>query len=166
MRLTTKCRHAVTALIHLANRSNEQNTVSLAEISAIQGVSISYLEQLFSKMRQAELVIGTRGPGGGYRLNKPAEQITIADIADAIDDRCREERLEAFGKPCPDKRNFAQDKWNEFSRELYLFLDTVNLSRFVENQKPTQNRPENDSAQAIREHSMKHAPTNTTGAGY
>ena len=108
MRLTTKCRHAVTALIHLANRSNEQNTVSLAEISAIQGVSISYLEQLFSKMRQAELVIGTRGPGGGYRLNKPAEQITIADIADAIDDRCRKERLEAFGKPCPDKRNFAQ----------------------------------------------------------
>lgn len=150
MRLTTKCRHAVTALIHLANRSNEQNTVSLAEISTIQGVSISYLEQLFSKMRQAELVIGTRGPGGGYRLNRPAEQITVADIADAIDDRCREERLEAFKKPCPDKRNFAQDKWNEFSRELYLFLGTVTLSRFVENQTPIQNRLESGLAQAIR----------------
>ena len=150
MRLTTKCRHAVTALIHLANRSNEQNTVSLAEISSIQGVSISYLEQLFSKMRQAELVIGTRGPGGGYRLNKPAEQISVADIADAIDDRCREERLEAFEKPCPDKRNFAQDKWNEFSRELYLFLGTVTLSRFVENHPPIQNRSQGSFAQATR----------------
>ncbi len=150
MRLTTKCRHAVTALIYLANRSNEQNTVSLAEISAIQGVSISYLEQLFSKMRRAELVIGTRGPGGGYRLNKPAEQITVADIADAIDDRCREERLEAFKKACPDKRNFAQDKWNAFSRELYLFLGTVNLSDFVENQPSIQNRLESNFAQATR----------------
>ncbi|OZB75133.1 MAG: hypothetical protein B7X37_03270 [Halothiobacillus sp. 14-55-98] len=150
MRLTTKCRHAVTALIHLANRSNEQNTVSLAEISTIQGVSISYLEQLFSKMRQADLVIGTRGPGGGYRLNRPPEQITVAHIADAIDDRCREERLEGFNKSCPDKRNFAQDKWNEFSRELYLFLDTITLSRFVENQTPIQNRPEISLAQAIR----------------
>jgi Rrf2 family transcriptional regulator, iron-sulfur cluster assembly transcription factor len=134
MRLTTKCRHAVTALIHLANRANEQHTVSLAEISTIQGVSISYLEQLFSKMRQAELVIGTRGPGGGYRLSRPAEHISVADIADAIDDRCREERLEAFKKTCPDKRNFAQDKWNEFSHELYLFLGTISLSRFMENQ--------------------------------
>lgn len=148
MRLTTKCRHAVTALIHLANRSNEQNTVSLAEISTIQGVSISYLEQLFSKMRQAELVIGTRGPGGGYRLNRPADQITVADITDAIDDRCREERLEAFKKSCPDKRNFAQDKWSEFSRDLYFFLGTVNLSRFVENATPIQSRSENGLAQA------------------
>lgn len=150
MRLTTKCRHAVTALIHLANRSNEQNTVSLAEISTIQGVSISYLEQLFSKMRQAELVIGTRGPGGGYRLSRPAERISVADIADAIDDRCREERLEAFEKTCPDKRNFAQDKWNEFSRELYLFLGTVTLSRFVESQTQVKDQPSNSLTRAIQ----------------
>lgn len=143
MRLTTKCRHAVTALIHLANRSNEQNTVSLAEISTIQGVSISYLEQLFSKMRHADLVIGTRGPGGGYRLNRPAEHISVANIADAIDDRCRDERLESFDKTCPDKRNFAQDKWNEFSRDLYLFLDTVPLSRFVENRSGTNTSVQN-----------------------
>lgn len=143
MRLTTKCRHAVTALIHLANRANEQNTVSLAEISTIQGVSISYLEQLFSKMRHADLVIGTRGPGGGYRLNRPAELISVANIADAIDDRCRDERLEGYDKPCQDKRNFAQDKWNEFSRDLYLFLDTVPLSRFVENRSSSSTSVQN-----------------------
>lgn len=132
MRLTTKCRHAVTALIHLANRSNADTTISLAEISAIQGVSLSYLEQLFAKMRQAELVVGTRGPGGGYRLGQEASKISIADVIDAIDDRCREERLKAFDKSCPDKRNFAQDKWNEFSRDLYLYLSEISLMRFLD----------------------------------
>lgn len=132
MRLTTKCRHAVTALIHLANRTNADTTVSLAEISAIQGVSLSYLEQLFAKMRQAGLVVGTRGPGGGYRLGQEATQISIADIVDAIDDRCREDRLQAFDKSCPDKRNFAQDKWNEFSRDLYLYLAEIPLIRFLD----------------------------------
>lgn len=131
MRLTTKCRHAVTALIYLADHSNEHATVSLAEISAIQGVSLSYLEQLFSKMRQANLVVGTRGPGGGYRLNLPAGQISIADIMDALDDYCREERLKSLDKPCQDKRNSAQNKWNEFSRDLYLHLSNIPLARFL-----------------------------------
>ncbi|WP_407275533.1 Rrf2 family transcriptional regulator [Halothiobacillus sp. DCM-1] len=132
MRLTTKCRHAVTALIHLANRSSEEQTISLSEISAIQGVSLSYLEQLFAKMRQADLVIGTRGPGGGYRLNMAADEISIADILDAIDDRCRDDRLQHFEKACPDKRNFAQNKWNEFSRDLYLYLSGIHLSHFTD----------------------------------
>lgn len=136
MRLTTKCRHAVTALIHLANRSQNDQTVSLSEISAIQGVSLSYLEQLFAKMRQADLVIGTRGPGGGYRLNLAAEHISIADILDAIDDDCRDNRLQRFEKSCPDKRNFAQNKWNEFSRDLYLHLCAIPLSRFAD-QEPS-----------------------------
>lgn len=132
MRLTTKSRHAVTALIHLANRSHEDQTISLSEISSIQGVSLSYLEQLFAKMRQADLVIGTRGPGGGYRLNLSADEISIADILDAIDDRNRDDQLQRYGKTCPDKRNFAQNKWNEFSRDLYLYLCGIPLSRFVE----------------------------------
>ncbi len=131
MRLTTKCRHAVTALIYLADRSNAQTTVSLAEIAAIQGVSLSYLEQLFSKMRQANLVVGTRGPGGGYRLNQPADQISIANIMDALDDYCREDRLKSLEKPCQDKRNSAQNKWNEFSRDLYLHLSDIPLARFL-----------------------------------
>lgn len=132
MRLTTKCRHAVTALIHLANRTDAETTVALAEISAIQGVSLSYLEQLFAKMRQAELVVGTRGPGGGYRLGQDPSNISIADVIDAIDDRCRADRLQGFDKSCPDKRNFAQDKWNEFSRDLYLYLSDISLKRFLD----------------------------------
>ena len=150
MRLTTKCRHAVTALIHLANRSHEEQNISLSEISAIQGVSLSYLEQLFAKMRQAELVIGTRGPGGGYRLNLAASDISIADILDAIDDRCRDDRLQHFDKSCPDKRNFAQNKWNEFSRDLYLYLCSIPLSRFAEHDQPKHDQSKHD--QLRREH--------------
>lgn len=138
MRLTTKCRHAVTALIYLADRSDAQTTVSLAEISAIQGVSLSYLEQLFSKMRQANLVVGTRGPGGGYRLNQPAGQISIADILDALDDYCREDRLKSLDKPIHDRRNVAQNKWNEFSRDLYLHLSEIPLARFLTNKNESQ----------------------------
>jgi Rrf2 family iron-sulfur cluster assembly transcriptional regulator len=141
MRLTTKCRHAVTALIYLADRSNARTTVSLAEISAIQGVSLSYLEQLFSKMRQANLVVGTRGPGGGYRLNQPAGQISIADIMDALDDYCREDRLKSLDKLCQDKRHGAQNKWNEFSRDLYLHLSDIPLARFLTNKNEPQAAP-------------------------
>ncbi|HUX81262.1 MAG TPA: Rrf2 family transcriptional regulator [Halothiobacillus sp.] len=151
MRLTTKCRHAVTALIHLANRSNADTTISLAEISAIQGVSLSYLEQLFAKMRQAELVVGTRGPGGGYRLGQEASKISIADVIDAIDDRCREERLKAFDKSCPDKRNFAQDKWNEFSRDLYHYLSGISLMHFLDLDAQTTNAEDkNDRREVTR----------------
>lgn len=131
MRLTTKCRHAVTALIHLANHAVEMKTVSLAEISSAQGVSVSYLEQIFAKLRHAKLVIGTRGPGGGYRLNKAPEHISIADIIDAVESIGRKERLESLTKTHPDKHRIAQNKWNELSQDLYHFLSTMTLSRFV-----------------------------------
>lgn len=131
MRLTTKCRHAVTALIHLANQTRDSNSVSLAEISRIQGVSLSYLEQLFSRLRKHEIVTGTRGPGGGYRLNGTPEEVSIARIMDAIEDRSREERMRSLYSNRHDSLNFAQNKWNEFSRDLYDYLNQINLARFV-----------------------------------
>ncbi|MHB1229843.1 MAG: Rrf2 family transcriptional regulator [Halothiobacillus sp.] len=146
MRLTTKCRHAVTALIYLAERSNTDATVSLTEISAIQGVSLSYLEQLFSKIRQANLVVGTRGPGGGYRLNHPPGLISVADVIDALDDYCRGDRLKLLDKPCQDKRNFAHDKWNEFSRDLYLHLSGVSLAHFMGIKNESQETPHASAA--------------------
>jgi len=132
MRLTTKCRHAVTALIHLANQTRDSNSVSLAEISRIQGVSLSYLEQLFSRLRKHDIVSGTRGPGGGYRLNSSPEEVSIARIMDAIEDRSREERMRSLYSNRHDSLNFAQNKWNEFSRDLYDYLNQVNLARFID----------------------------------
>ena len=148
MRLTTKGRHAVTALIHLANRTNELHTVSLAEISSIQGISLSYLEQLFSRLRKHAIVQGTRGPGGGYRLAQPAERISVAQILDAIDDRTRDERLRQFATICPDGRNFAQDKWNAFSRNLYDYLDEITLGHFVDPSTESERRPTQHSQSA------------------
>ena len=85
MRLTTKGRFAVTAMIDLGLRSTN-GPVALAAISARQQISLSYLEQLFGKLRRAELVESTRGPGGGYSLGRAADEITVADIITAVDE--------------------------------------------------------------------------------
>merc|ERR1711974_185094 len=86
MRLTTKGRYAVTAMLDLA-LYGDQGPISLADISGRQDISLSYLEQLFAKLRRRELVRGIRGPGGGYRLNRPCEEIFVAEIIDAVDGR-------------------------------------------------------------------------------
>ena len=97
MRLTTKGRFAVTAMIDLGLRSIN-GPVALAAISARQQISLSYLEQLFGKLRRAELVASTRGPGGGYSLGREAAKITVADIIVAVD-----EPIDATG--CSGKEN-------------------------------------------------------------
>ena len=84
MKLSTKGRYTVTAMLDLA-LNDGKNPVTLAEISQCQGISLSYLEQLFARLRKAGLVAGVRGPGGGYVLNKPYSEITIGDIVEAID---------------------------------------------------------------------------------
>ena len=85
MRLTTKGRYAVTAMLDLALHE-AAGPVSLAEIAARQELSLSYLEQLFRQMRKRGLVQSTRGPGGGYRLGKPASEVAVADVIDAVDE--------------------------------------------------------------------------------
>ena len=86
MRLTTKGRYAVTAMLDLALRQN-QGPISLAEISERQGISLSYLEQLFTRLRRSELVKSTRGPGGGYTLSRPADDIAVAEVITAVDEK-------------------------------------------------------------------------------
>ena len=86
MKLSTKGRYAVTAMMDLALHDND-GPVTLSDISSCQGISLSYLEQLFSLLRQSGLVQGVRGPGGGYRLSKPPTQINIAEIIDAVDEK-------------------------------------------------------------------------------
>ena len=98
MRLTTKGRFAVTAMIDLALREHS-GPVALAAISARQQISLSYLEQLFGKLRRQELVESTRGPGGGYSLGRKAEDITVADIIVAVDEAIDAPAAAGVGRP-------------------------------------------------------------------
>ncbi len=135
MRLTTKGRFAVTAMIDLALREHT-GPVALAAISARQQISLSYLEQLFGKLRRQQLVESTRGPGGGYSLGRKADEITVADIILAVD-----EPLDATG--CAGKENcmgddtgrcMTHDLWATLNSKMIEFLSSVSLRKLVEDQ--------------------------------
>ncbi|MBI3772947.1 MAG: Rrf2 family transcriptional regulator [Gammaproteobacteria bacterium] len=132
MKLSTKGRYAVTAMLDLALNANEGKRVTLADISEVQGISLSYLEQLFARLRRAKLVQGTRGPGGGYRLGRAANQISIAQIITAVDEKvditaCGGKADCKDGAPC-----LTHELWNELSREIFSFLDNITLGELVE----------------------------------
>ncbi len=132
MKLSTKGRYAVTAMMDLAIHDID-GPVTLADISKCQGISLSYLEQLFARLRTHGLVEGVRGPGGGYRLGKPASQISVANIITAVD-----ESLDATGckgkENCHDgQRCLTHQLWQDLSAQLYTFLDGISLSDFVNN---------------------------------
>jgi len=106
--------------------------VTLADISQCQGISLSYLEQLFSKLRKGGLVQGVRGPGGGYRLSRPASEISIAEIISAVDEKvdmtnCSKEANCQDGEKC-----LTHELWIELSQRLYAFLEGITLSQFVD----------------------------------
>ena len=135
MRLTTKGRFAVTAMLDLALRGGK-NPVTLAGISERQDISLSYLEQLFSRLRRHELVESTRGPGGGYSLGRKAEDITVADIIVAVD-----EPIDATG--CGGKENcmgedggrcMTHDLWTSLNNKMIEYLDSISLRKLVDDQ--------------------------------
>ncbi len=135
MRLTTKGRFAVTAMIDLALREGS-GPVALAAVSARQQISLSYLEQLFGKLRRNELVESTRGPGGGYTLGRKAADITVADIIVAVD-----EALDATG--CGGKENcmgedagrcMTHDLWASLNAKMIDYLNSISLRKLVEEQ--------------------------------
>jgi Rrf2 family iron-sulfur cluster assembly transcriptional regulator len=130
MRLTTKGRYAVTAMLDLALHSQEK-PVSLADISQRQGISLSYLEQLFSRLRKHSLVDSARGPGGGYRLSRNAGQITVAEVISAVDEtvdatRCQGKRDCHGATEC-----LTHQLWADLSRQIYNFLDGIDLAQLV-----------------------------------
>ncbi|WP_026185971.1 Fe-S cluster assembly transcription factor [Thioalkalivibrio thiocyanodenitrificans] len=134
MKLSTKGRYAVTAMMDLAIH-DKIGPVTLADISQCQGISLSYLEQLFAKLRKQGLVEGVRGPGGGYRLARPSDQITVASIITAVDEsvditRCRGHEDCQDGERC-----LTHELWDDLSNRLYEFLDGITLDQFA-------NRPE------------------------
>lgn len=139
MRLTTKGRFAVTAMIDLALRE-EKGPVTLSAISQRQEISLSYLEQLFGKLRRHELVESVRGPGGGYTLARRAEDVTVADIIIAVD-----EPLDAT--QCGGKENchgadhehgsrcMTHDLWTTLNEKMVEYLDSVSLKDLVDKQR-------------------------------
>ncbi|MCP4996202.1 MAG: Rrf2 family transcriptional regulator [Gammaproteobacteria bacterium] len=131
MRLSTKGRYAVTAMLDLALQGGD-GPVTLAEISETQGISLSYLEQLFACLRGKSLVRGVRGPGGGYYLGRQPEDISIADIICAVDEWVEFTRC-GGSKDCRDgKRCMTHNLWDDLSNEIYKFLGNISLSELVE----------------------------------
>lgn len=130
MRLSTKGRYAVTAMIDLALHQDKR-LVSLAEISEVQDISLSYLEQLFSRLRKYEIVEGVRGPGGGYRLARDAEDISIADIINAVDEKLDATRCEGHENCQGGRKCITHELWFDLSQRIYGFLHDMTLADVV-----------------------------------
>jgi Rrf2 family iron-sulfur cluster assembly transcriptional regulator len=131
MRLTTKGRFAVTAMMDLAMRG-EDGPVALASISERQKISLSYLEQLFGKLRRHKLVDSVRGPGGGYCIARPLDQVRVADIIRAVDEQL--DATQCGGREnCKDEeRCLTHDLWATLNLKMYEYLESVTLSDLVE----------------------------------
>lgn len=132
MKLTSKGRYAVTAMLDVALHQ-AHGPVCLADISQRQRISLSYLEQLFSKLRKAELVASVRGPGGGYQLAKTAIEISIGAVICAVNDSVVATQCKG-DKPCsPSGRCLTHSLWNDFSVKMQGFLDSVTLGELMDN---------------------------------
>jgi Rrf2 family iron-sulfur cluster assembly transcriptional regulator len=151
MRLTTKGRFAVTAMIDLALRQHN-GPVTLAGISQRQKISLSYLEQLFGKLRRHELVESTRGPGGGYTLGRPMREVTVADIIFAVDEPL--DATQCGGKEnCHDEGPcMTHELWTNLNRKMIEYLDSVTLQELVEQQRSREAQPATRQVSVLREH--------------
>lgn len=138
MKLTTKGRFAVTAILDLAMQ-HSSDPVTLAEISQRQNISLSYLEQLFGKMRRRALVNSVRGPGGGYRLAKDMGRVSVADIIAAVDEPIDSTRCGGKENCHDDKKCITHDLWAKLNQHIFDYLDAVTLKQLVDDQKAKQN---------------------------
>jgi len=130
MKLTSKGRYAVTAMIDIA-LNQEKGAITLSLISERQGISLSYLEQLFAKLKKAELVSSARGPGGGYRLSRAASEISIGEIIKAVDEsvdarKCAGKANCQGGEEC-----LSHELWSELSETIDSFLKSITLQDVV-----------------------------------
>lgn len=134
MKLSTKGRYAVMAMVDLATHSGGK-PIALADVADRQEISLSYLEQLFGRLRRGNLVKSVRGPGGGYLLARGAEHIRVADVILAVDEPIKATRCTP-GSPtgCHGgaKRCLTHDLWEELGNQIYLFLSSVSLADVVD----------------------------------
>lgn len=131
MRLTTKGRYAVTAMLDLAIHY-DQGPITLADISQRQRISLSYLEQLFSRLRKSGLVESARGPGGGYRLSRPAQSVYVAEIISAVDENMDATRCGGKGNCQDNEPCLTHELWADLSEQIHTFLSGIDLAQLVQ----------------------------------
>lgn len=131
MRLTTRGRYAVTAMLDLALHG-QKKPISLADISQRQEISLSYLEQLFAKLRQNNLVTSVRGPGGGYRLNRPGSEINVAEIIDAVNESVDATNCSGKGNCQAGEVCLTHHLWDRLSEKIHNFLSDITLDELTE----------------------------------
>ncbi len=152
MRLTTKGRFAVTAMIDLALREHA-GPVTLAGISGRQSISLSYLEQLFGRLRRHELVESMRGPGGGYSLARKMSDISVADIIYAVDEPIDATQCGGKENCLDDHRCLTHDLWASLNRHMIDYLDSVSLQDLVSQQRERLRRQNADGLVGVlRDH--------------
>lgn len=135
MKLSTKGRYAVMAMVDLARQSRE-GPVTLADIAERQDISLSYLEQLFGKLKKGAQVKSVRGPGGGYLLARDAAEMRISDIIMAVDEPIKATRCvpgSPEGCSLDGSRCLTHDLWEELGNQIYLFLSSISLADVIEN---------------------------------
>lgn len=144
MRLTSKGRYAVMAMADLALHGGGDRAVPLQDVAGRQEISLSYLEQLFARMRRAGLVLGVRGPGGGYRLARPSHSVTIAEIIAAVNEPIKATRCEEGSpKSCIGRsgRCIAHGLWQEMGDRIQSFLSSVSLADVLDQRFGADERP-------------------------
>jgi len=134
MRLTTKGRYAVTAMLDLAIHA-QQNPVSLNEISGRQSISLSYLEQLFAKLRRGGLVSSVRGPGGGYQLSRSSEEINVAEVVDAVNESMDATRCGNLANCQGGEKCLTHHLWCDLSAQIHNFLSSITLASLIEREE-------------------------------
>jgi len=147
MRLTTKGRYAVTAMLDVALHAQEK-PVSLAEISDRQSISLSYLEQLFSRLRQAGLVASVRGPGGGYKLVDSRAQIYVAEIIDAVNESVDTTNCQGKGNCQRGSICLTHHLWDDLSYQIHGFLSSISLADLM-SKRNVQNIAQRQVAQLL-----------------
>ncbi|MBO6849363.1 MAG: Fe-S cluster assembly transcriptional regulator IscR [Marinobacter sp.] len=149
MKLTTKGRYAVTAMLDLALHG-DHGPVSLADISARQEISLSYLEQLFSRLRRHQLVVSIRGPGGGYRLSRDAASVFVAEVVDAVNESLDTTRCANKGDCQNGEKCLTHHLWSDLSDQIHQFLSEISLAdlmrkREIQRVADRQDRRQSDS---------------------
>ena len=159
MRLTTKGRFAVTAILDLA-MSQKGGPVSLAGISERQGISLSYLEQLFGKLRRSALVTSVRGPGGGYLLAKSLDDVSVADIIRAVDEPMDATQCHGKENCHDDQKCLTHDLWAGLNDRIFEYLSSVKLAHLVAQGKNRQG----ESVPMVDMREKRLAPTDVVSA--
>ena len=163
MKLTSKGRYAVTAMLDLAFHS-EAGPVTLAHISRRQDISLSYLEQLFTRLRKHRLVCSTRGPGGGYSLARPADDIAVSEVVAAVDEAVDTTRCSGATKCHDGQQCLTHELWDELSHQIFEFLNDISLQDLMDERSIQMVAARQDSSARDSGMHEVHLPPGKSGA--